>query len=212
MSRTRSIALGAVVAIVALLAGALISHVLLQSSDTQPALVSGTLLEPARPLPPLEFIDQARQPFDAGRLQGRWTLMFFGFTSCPDVCPTTLATLAQTEKLLGDLPGAQRPQVVFVSVDPQRDTPEQLASYVQFFDPGFVGITATQERIERFTREMGVVVAITPLEGGGYTVDHSAAIFLVDPNGAMRALFSAPHSAQQLAADYRKVVSHDAAG
>lgn len=209
MSRIRSIALGAVIAIVAILAGALVARTLMRTGAPQPAaLASGTLLEPARPLPaPLQFIDQDGAPFDGSRLQGRWSFMFFGFTSCPDVCPMTLGTLAQTEKLLADLPEAQRPQVILVSVDPQRDTPDQLSSYVRFFSPSFVGITAPQEQVNEFARQMGAVVAISPLEGGGYTVDHSAAIFLVDPSGEMRALFSAPHTAEQLAADYRTLVA-----
>ena len=96
--------------------------------------------------------------------------------------------LAQARKALADLPPAQRPQIVLVSVDPQRDTPEQLASYVRFFSPSFTGVTGTQDAIDEFTRALGVPVAISALENGDYTVDHSAAIFLIDPHGAMRAL------------------------
>jgi protein SCO1 len=208
MSRTQSIALAALVAIVAVVAGMLLSRALLPgSAGSQPVLVSGTLLEPPRPLPPLEFTDQAGQRFDKTRLQGHWSLLFFGFTSCPDVCPQTLGILAQAEKRLADLPAAQRPQIVLVSVDPQRDTPAQLATYVRFFSPSFTGITASREATDEFARQMGVPVAITPLDNGSYTVDHSAAIFLVDPNGALRALFSTPHSPQKIADDYRRITA-----
>ena len=177
------------------------------------------------------FVDQDRRAFGLERLEGRWSLMFFGFTNCPDICPMTLGMLAQAEKQLMDLPPAQRPQVILVSVDARRDTPEQLASYVRFFGPSFTGITAPQEFVEDFARRMGVVVAITPIAGGemqdgefqkdgmhgedesghgdNYTVDHSASIFLIDPRGAMRALFSASHTADAIAADYRRVVAAD---
>ena len=96
--------------------------------------------------------------------------------------------------------------MILVSVDPKRDTPEQLATYVKFFSPAFVGVTGAPEALDTFTRQVGVPVAITPTDGGGYTVDHSAAVFLIDPTGAMRALFSPPHSPKAIAADYRRIV------
>jgi protein SCO1 len=207
MSRTRSIAFAVAVAIVAVAAGMLLARALTTraSQATRAPLASGTLLTPARPLPEFALIDHAGQPFGPDRLRGRWSLLFFGFTSCPDVCPTTLALLAQVEKQLSDLPAEERPQVILVSVDPQRDTPEQLASYVRFFSPSFIGVTASQVSIKEFTRSMGVPVAITPTGEGRYTVDHSAAVFVIDPAGELRALFSPPHSPDALAADLRRL-------
>lgn len=207
MSRNQSIALAAVVAIVALGAGALLSRAMLQREGSGSAIATAvaTVVEPSRPLPEMGFVDQADAPFGNDRLRGHWSLMFFGFTSCPDVCPATLGMLAQTEKMLADLPQAQRPHVILVSVDPKRDTPEKLAAYVKFFSPSFTGITAPQEKVDAFTRQLGVPVAFTPVEGG-YMVDHSAAIFLIDPEGAMRALFSAPHTPKLIAEDYRRIV------
>jgi protein SCO1 len=209
MTRTRSIALAAAVAIVAIGAGMLLSRSLQNHIGAGAvALASGTLLDPPRPLPAAQLVDQDGAAFGADRLRGQWSLLFFGFTSCPDVCPTTLATLAQTYRQLADLPAAQRPQVVLVSVDAQRDTPQRLAAYVKYFSPDFLGVTApSQPAIEEFARQMGVVVAITQLPDGNYTVDHSAAIFLVDPQGSLRALFSPPHSAALLAADYRRIAT-----
>lgn len=209
MSRTRSIGLVVGVAIVAIAAGMLLSRALLKSGsgEQQPALATGTYLGSARPLPAIAFVDQDGKPFGAERLRGRWSLLFFGFTSCPDVCPTTLAMLAQVEKMLADLPPQQRPQVVLVSVDPQRDTPAQLATYVKFFSPSFTGITAPPDATEEFTRQIGVPVAISRLDGGGYTVDHSASIFLINPEGALQALFSPPHTAKLIAADYKRVAA-----
>jgi protein SCO1/2 len=117
--------------------------------------------------------------------------------------------LAQVEKLLADLPENQRPQVILVSVDPQHDTPEQLASYVRFFSPSFTGVTGTQESIESLTRSLGVPVAIRkdPNIDGGYSVDHSAAIFVINPQGALRALFSTPHVPATIAEDYRRILA-----
>jgi protein SCO1/2 len=212
MSRIRSIALGAVVAIVALGAGLLLSRALLAPTTQPNVLATGTLLTPARPLPSMAFTDQDGAKFDDARLQGRWSLMFFGFTSCPDVCPATLTLLAQVEKQLADLPAERRPQIVLVSVDPQRDTPEQLAKYVRFFSPTFIGIRAEEPQIDEFTRNLGVPVARTPTGDGGYTVDHSGSIFAIDPSGRMRALFSPPHDAAALAADLRRLTQARADG
>ncbi len=125
MSRTQSsLALAAIMAIVAAGAGVLLSRALLPGGvrSAEPALTSGTLLTPARPLPSFEFVDHRGEPFGAERLQGRWSLMFFGFTHCPDVCPATLGVLAQIEKQLSDLPEAGRPQVLLVSVETRSAT------------------------------------------------------------------------------------------
>ena len=206
MSRTQTIALAALVAIVAVAAGILSARWLLQpQAGAQPGVATATVLSPPRPLPPLALIDQDNRPFDAQRLRGGWSLVFFGFTSCPDACPLTMTALAQTNKLLADLPGAQRPRVVMISVDPERDTPERLAAYVKAFDPTFIGATGTKAAIDELAQRMGVLAATRPLEGGSYTVDHTTSVFLIDPDGALRALFSAPHTPKLIAEDYRRI-------
>lgn len=207
MSRAKTIGLAALVAIVAIAAGVLLSRALLDRSSG-PTLAKATLIDPARPLPPMAFVDQQGQPFGVEQMRGHWSILFFGFTSCPDVCPTTLALLAQVEKKLADLPAEQRPHVVLVSVDAKRDTPERLGQYVKSFSPTFTGITTgDQEATEEFALKIGVPVAISPLPGGNYTVDHSAAIFIVDPSGALRALTSTPHEVPIIAEDYRSIVA-----
>jgi protein SCO1/2 len=195
-----------VVAIVAIAGGMLLSRALLDRASG-PTLAKATLLEPARPLPPMSFVDDRGQPFGPERLRGHWSILFFGFTHCPDVCPTTLALLAQVEKQLTDLPNEQRPQIVLMSVDPKRDTPEQLARYVKTFSPTFTGVTGDQAAMHEFALKLGVPVAITELPSGGYTVDHSAAIFVIDPSGSMRALSSTPHNVPIIASDYRSIVA-----
>lgn len=206
MNKSSQIVVGISVAIVAALAGMLLSRSFVQPAATVPVLATGTWIEPGRPLPELSLLDQGGQPFDRGRLENRWNLLFFGFTSCPDICPTTLAMLEGLEKSLSDLPAADRPQIIFVSVDPERDTPERVAAYVSFFSPSFTGITGTPDAIEGFAQALHVPYAISPLADGNYTVDHSSALFLVGPDAALRAIFSAPHDPANLAADLRKVV------
>ena len=212
MSRTQSIALAAVVTIVAVAAGILSARWLLQHQPgAQSALTTGTAISPPRPLPPLALVDHDNRPFGSDRLRGGWTLVFFGFTSCPDACPVTMSALAQTSKLLADLPQQQRPRVVMISVDPERDTPERLGGYVKAFDPTFAGATGTRPQIDELAQRMGVLAAVRPLEGDNYTVDHTTSVFLIDPDGALRALFSAPLTPKLIADDYRRI-TNDAAG
>jgi len=194
------------VAIVAALAGALLAYKYSSLQAAPIALQSGTLLQPPRPLPHFALIDQNGQPFDAAALRNQWSLLFFGFTNCGDVCPTTLALLASTTKSLMDLPDAQRPHIVFISVDAKRDTPEVLKSYLKAFDPTFTGVTGRQPDLDAFTTALSVPSAIRPLENGGYAVDHSAAILVVNPQAELQALFSPPHTIDALATDYRRLI------
>lgn len=202
LARTLSIV---VVVSVALAAGALTARQWLRPAA--PVLVNALAYATPRPLPAFALVDQQGIAFDRARLLGRWSLLFFGFTHCPDVCPGTLTMLAAVAKSLDDLPPAQRPQVVFVSVDPERDTPEVLARYTAFFDASFVGVTGTSAAMAAFARAAGVAVHKGEVVDGTYTVDHTAAIFLVDPQAALAAVLPTPHVAASVAADYRALVS-----
>jgi protein SCO1 len=134
--------------------------------------------------------------------------MFFGYTNCPDFCPTTLATLASMQKRLRAASAPVLPQVIFVSVDAKRDTPAQLAKYVPYFDPGFIGLTAAdQPDIEVVAKKFGVGVIIRPAEGGTYTVDHSGAIFVLDPEGRLTAILTGPFTASALQSDFQRIVA-----
>jgi protein SCO1 len=136
-------------------------------------LTTGTMLTPSRELPDFSLIDQQGRPFGSANLRGHWSLLFFGYTNCPDFCPTTLATLAAMQKRLRAERSAVLPQVIFVSVDAKRDTPAQLAKYVPYFDPEFIGLTAAdQPSIETVAKKLGVGVIIQPTTDGNYTVDH----------------------------------------
>jgi protein SCO1/2 len=177
------------------------------SASPQIALATGTYLAPARAVPDFSLIDQRGAPFGPRNLDGHWSLMFFGYTNCPDFCPTTLAALAAMEKKLRAARAIQ-PQVVFISVDAQRDTPQQLAKYVPYFDPTFIGVTASdQPTLEALARKLGVAVALVPSPGGGYSVDHSGAIFVVDPAGKIAAILGGPFTADALQADFERIVA-----
>ncbi len=170
-------------------------------------LATGTRLAPSRPLPDFTLIDHHGRKFGLRELRGHWTLMFFGYTNCPDFCPTTLTTLAALEKRLRADHETRLPQVVFMSVDAKRDTPAQLARYVPYFDPDFIGATAAdQPAIESVARQLGVGVIITPGKDGSYTVDHSGEIFVIDPTARLAAILSGPFTVQALAADWGHLV------
>jgi protein SCO1/2 len=201
-------AAAAVLVIAAALAGAVTAFLVTRPGAAPPALERATRLDAPRPLPAVTLLDQAGAAWGPDRLRGRWTLLFFGFTHCPDVCPTTLATLAGARRLLSDLPAGEQPGLLFATVDPARDTPQALAQYVGHFDPAFAGVTGDAAEIGRLTREMGVAVHIGAADADGrYAVDHSAAVFLVDPDAAYSALFGAPHDAAVIARDYRLLVA-----
>lgn len=143
-------------------------------------------------------------PITPADLRGRWSMVFFGYTHCPDVCPTTLGMMAEVVK---QLPQAERPLVLFVSVDPARDTPELLGSFVPVFDPTFIGASGSDEQLAALTRHLGVRYdrhqAASP--GGFYTVDHTVSMFLIDPQVRLKAVFSPPHQPETVLADYRRL-------
>jgi protein SCO1/2 len=171
-------------------------------------LSTGTYLSPSRALPDFSLIDQRGQTFGSANLRGHWTMMFFGYTNCPDFCPTTMTTLALLEKRLRAAAAPVRPQVIFMSVDAKRDTPDQLAKYVPYFDPEFIGITAAdQPQIEAVAAKLGVAVLITPQADGTYTVDHSASIFVLNPDGKLTAILTGPFTVDALAADFQHIVA-----
>jgi protein SCO1/2 len=172
-------------------------------------LTTGSYLSPRRALPNFSLIDQRGHAFGPDDLRGRWSFLFFGYTNCPDFCPTTLTTLAAMEKHLRTSGAALRPRVVFVSVDAKRDTPAQLAKYVPYFDPEFVGVTAAdQPTVEGLARQLGVAVLLSPPKAdGSYTVDHSAEIFVVDPAGKLAAVLTGPFTPAALQSDFQRIVA-----
>lgn len=183
--------------------------------QTKPALQSelkaATLYpDDFRPLAPFQLTDHDGRTFDNSRLQDRWSLLFFGFTYCPDVCPLTLQILQDVDREIAAQADGKKPQVVFVSVDPERDTPERLRQYVGYFHPDFTGVSGDHSNLQALTRSLGAFYTRSenPQQPDRYQVDHSAALFLLGPDGRIRALFSAPLQAGAIARDLLTIIQH----
>ena len=167
--------------------------------------------EQARALPDFELIDHNNRRLTRADLGGSWSLMFFGFTHCPDICPASLETMARMVEAIEDPDVAESVRVYFISVDPERDTPELLSRYVTYFNPDFVGATAPLEQLTPLTRSLGIMHQVRNKtgDGSGYEVDHGAAIVLISPQGEFSGIFSAPHDALAMARDMTRIVEHN---
>lgn len=165
--------------------------------DRPLTLDAGTVLPEPHAVAAFELVDHEGRAFDRQALAGRWSVVFAGFTHCPDICPLTLATMGE----LGTRLGAASPRLVFVSVDPERDTPARIAAYLRHFGPDLVGATGSSAAIESFTRDLGLAQVKVPGVVGDYTVDHSAALVLLDPQVRVAGYFPPPHDVDRLAAD-----------
>ena len=144
------------------------------------------------------------KPFSSAKLDGRPAAIFFGFTNCPDVCPTTLARLVKLRKELGK--GDEALSIVFISVDPDRDGPAEVGSYASLFNAPVIGLTGSSADIERVKKQFAVYSAKVPQPGGGYSVDHSAAVFLMDRDGKFVATLS-PEEGDKVALDKLRRIS-----
>jgi protein SCO1/2 len=168
---------------------------------------AATLLPVPTPLPEFQLVDDGGEPFARERLAGRWSFLFFGYAHCPSICPMTLSTMRDMHRELsaGD-PAYADTQYVFVSVDPERDSPEALRRYVQHFDPDFVGATGDREEIARLTRELGVFHERVPGESTEeYDFDHTVSLLLVDPEARLHAVFSPPIDPLEAADAFRAI-------
>ena len=139
------------------------------------------------------MLDQTGAAVTADTFRGQWDLVFFGFTNCPDICPTTLQALASAKRELAATGAETLPRIVLVSVDPERDTPELLGQYVDYFGDDNLAVTGKLEELTKLTNELGIYFEKAPTEDGNYGVEHSAAVLVFDPKGEFLALFSAPH-------------------
>jgi protein SCO1/2 len=174
-------------------------------SDDPPSIAGFVYPEP-KAISPFSLSTQDGRPFDLESLRGKWSFVYFGYTYCPDVCPTTLAELARARKLLEEAGADAATQYVFVSIDPQRDTPQRLAQYVAFFDRTFVGATGSDDALTGLTRQIGVAYAFPGgKKGDRYAVDHSSIVALFDPDARLHAVFTPPQEAQGIAEGFRKI-------
>jgi len=151
---------------------------------------------------PFSLTDQNGRTVTEADFQGRPFLVFFGFTNCPDICPTALFEMSEVFRRLG--PDAEKASAIFISVDPARDTPEKLKDYLQSFHARISALTGTQADIDAVTKAYKAYAKRVPLEGGDYTMDHSAIVYLMDKNGRFVAPFNLKRPADEAAKDLRK--------
>lgn len=159
---------------------------------TPPAAIGG----------PFQLTDQSGQTVTEKNLQGRPTLIFFGFTHCPDVCPTSLFEMSEVLRAMGK--DADRVNAYFVSVDPERDTPDVIKTYLQSFDPHLKGLTGSEEQVAKVMSVYRVYAKKVPLKEGDYTMDHTALIYLMDKSGQFVAPFNLKRTPEEAAADLKR--------
>lgn len=166
------------------------------------------LFSPPRELPAYSLRQSDGTPLVPGELKGHWTLVFLGFTHCPDICPTTLAELSRAQKQWESLPEPVRPRVLFVSVDPERDAPDRIGEYAHAFHRDTLAATADVPALERFTRSLSLVFAKVRPNGapeGEYTIDHSATLAVLDPQGRMAGIVQPPLDPVAIGADLQRL-------
>lgn len=167
-----------------------------------PAEPAAAFILPAPiPLPEFALVDQSGNAVTPDTFRNSWNLVFFGFTHCPDICPATLQILSAARKTLAENGQDPLPRIVLVSVDPARDTPELMAQYVDYFGDGNLGITGSLGEVKKLTSALGIFFEKQPGTEDNYSVDHSAAVLVVNPAGEFHALFGGSHEVQNFVDD-----------
>lgn len=200
-----------IIVIAILLAGLAVAGIsLFRSSSHDASQPPVEILEQPRPLTAFSLQRYEQPPLDLATLKGKWTFLFFGYTHCPDICPTTLAELNTAYGLLANDPGVLADtQFVFVSVDPERDTPQSLAAYVTYFNEAFSAATGSLAELETITKQLGIHFSRGEAsDGGGYVVNHSSAVLLIDPQVRYYARFKAPHYAENIRSRFLAIRKH----
>jgi len=168
--------------------------------------IQGLLWPDPKTLQTFTAVDENGNGFGLDQLIGKWSFLFFGYTHCPDVCPVTLGMFNQVLKQLKQEGRTGPEQMIFVSVDPARDTPPRLKEYVNYFNSNIIGVGGTDAQVKSLTSQLGIVyIAEEKSPSGEYYVQHSASIFLVDPKGRLVSIFSPPFDAGNIVAHYRQI-------
>lgn len=164
--------------------------------------INGFVLQQPRTLPEFVLLNGQSEPFARTDFEGAWSFLYFGFTYCPDICPTAFVEMAKLKKMLDTSQPDLATEFYLVSVDPQRDTPERIQEYVTYFDDSFKGLTGDLAEISKLAQAASVIHVIEPsVDGESYEVGHSSTITLLDPQGDIRAIFKEPLRAQSIAVD-----------
>ena len=195
------------VAVVSVMAGALLWRA--TQAPMNPENPTILLLPEPKSFDDFTLVDHRGQPFTRKDFEGRWSVLFFGFTSCPDICPNTLFQFGiARQRLLEKFDPAELPRFYLVSVDPERDTPGKLADYLAYFDPEFIGISGADSELRTLSMELGIAYHVAPHEpgAGDYTVDHSASVLLLNPSAQLAGVLPAPVDGAQMARDLQSLM------
>ena len=177
-----------------------------ESAAVRPgAALKAGVFEPPRTAPEFALQGSDGGELKLGRYRGKVVLLSFGYTNCADVCPTTQATLARARKLLGK--AADAVQVVYVTVDPERDDAARIKNYLAVFDPAFVGATGKPEALAAVRKNYGIVAVKHPMGDSGYAMEHSSSIFLIDRQGTLRAVMPYGHAAGDFVHDIKLLLA-----
>ncbi|MBE2295855.1 MAG: SCO family protein [Phycisphaerales bacterium] len=179
----------------------------LRPPSSPPLDIAGIYLPDAQPLPTFRLVAQNGQPFIRDDLIGHWTFLYFGYSYCPDACPLALVDLNRLQQRLVETGVDDEVRYLFVTVDPQRDTPERLREYVRYFNPKFQGATGSSEEINGLTKALHVFYqrVENPEHPEYYIMDHSSTISLIDPQARLRAIFTPPQDSARMATDFLKI-------
>jgi protein SCO1/2 len=199
----------AAVVFIALYFGVIAKHH--KTVDLSKIKIDGVVLTETKDIPDFTFIDHRGNGFTKFDLKAHWSMLFFGFTNCGYVCPTTLTELNKMyRKLEQDLPEDQLPRVILISVDPERDTASRMSQYLSAFNPNFIGVTGDPAAIDAFSKQLHIAVIKMEAEGEGanhYMINHSSEILLINPEGKIQAYLSYPHEANQMEKDYKEILT-----
>jgi len=185
-------------------AGFYVSLKLSQQQQQQNPGIEGFFWPNPKQITNFNAIDHQSKPFGLNQIKGKWSFIFFGYTHCPDICPVTLSIMADAYNQLAS--NNTNTQIIFVTVDPERDTTEKLSRYVSYFNEHFIGLGGNSEMIDSLTKQIGVAYYLNKKgKTDNYLVDHSASIFIIDPNARMVAKLSAPHESGQIVQRFTKI-------
>ncbi|MBX2847442.1 MAG: SCO family protein [Acidiferrobacterales bacterium] len=196
----KSIPIVVAIAIAAIIAG-IFAQQSQQPSMSLPAFDKAVILPTPKPINYVDFVDHNGNLFNNEHLLGYWNILFFGFTNCPDICPTTMHTLKQVKQKLNEQNKWGNYRVILVSVDPARDTQERLANYVPYYDQEFIGLRGDLDITTQFAKQLGILFVQQEAADGYYQVDHGASLILVNPRGEMAGVITAPHHKDQISQD-----------
>jgi protein SCO1/2 len=182
----------------------------------QPININGTIVSKPKNIPNFTLNSGNGQTFDDSKLLSNWSIMFFGYTRCPDICPTTLNTLSTMYKNLNNVPKHQMPKIIFVSIDSDHDHDQKnegdnkAAKYSQYFNNNFIGLTGSKAQIDELTKGLGVVVQKINNDSNdpeNYVYDHSSTLYVINPRGQLQAILTAPHKPEELAKNIKSILN-----